>query len=168
MKIKIREGIFESNSSSTHSLSVSRKSSYDYESIKRFIALDGALHIVPEEFGWEEREYRLPYNKIQYAFEMIYMTEFSYDELKTLSVDEIYESEGFQALKEAILENISECKDVVVEPIEDTWSNPFGYIDYQSCENYKSLQHFLSDYDVTLEEFIFNTGIILKTDNDNH
>ena len=168
MRIKIREGIFESNSSSSHSLSVSRKSSYDYTSIRSHIDLDGILHIEPEEFGWEEREYRLPYNKIQYAFEMIYMTEFSYDERKTLSVDEIYESEGFQALKETILENIPECKDVVVEPIKDTWSEPFGYIDHQSCEYYKSLQHFLSDYDVTLEEFIFNTGVVLKTDNDNH
>ena len=168
MKKKIRKGTFETNSSSSHSLSVSRKHSYDYESIRKHIDLDGTLHIVPEEFGWEEREYRLPYNKIQYAFEMIYMTEFSYDEREVLSVDEIYESEGFQALKSTILENIPECKDVVVERIEDTWGDPFGYIDHQSCEDYNSLQHFLNDYDVTLEEFIFNTGVILKTDNDNH
>lgn len=167
MKKKIREGVWETNSSSTHSLSISRMHNYDYTSLRKHIDLDGVLHIVPEEFEWEEREYRLPYNKIQYAFEMIYMTEFSYDERKTLSVDEIYESEGFQALKETILENIPECKDVVVEPIDDMCF-PLGHIDHQSCECYESLQHFLNDYDVTLEEFIFNTEIILRTDNDNH
>ena len=55
MKIKIREGIFESNSSSSHSISILRKSSYDYKSIRGHIDIDGILHIEPEEFGWEEK-----------------------------------------------------------------------------------------------------------------
>lgn len=166
MRKKIRKGIFETNSSSSHSLSVSRMQNYDYTSLRQLIGLDRTLHIYPKDFEWEIYEYSLPYIKIQYALAMINMTEVE-DRGKS-SVNDIYETEGFKLLKSAIMENIPECKDVVVEANNDTWGNPFGHIDHQSCECYESLQHFLNDYDVTLEEFIFSTGVILKTDNDNH
>lgn len=162
MKKKIREGVWETNSSSTHSLSISHMHNYDYTSLRRHIDLDGILHIYPKDFEWEINEYSFPYDKTQYAIAMINMTEVEGGE------NDIYETEGFQLLKSTIMENIPECTDVVVEVNDDQLSYPFGHIDHQSCECYNSLQHFLSDYDVTLEEFIFNTEIILKTDNDNY
>lgn len=163
MKKRIRKGIFESNSSSSHSLSISRMQNYDYTSLRQHIDLDGILHIYPKDFEWEINEYSFPYDKTQYALAMINMTEG-----EGRGETDIYETEGFQLLKSTIMENIPECTDVVVEVNDDPWSSPFGHIDHQSCECYKSLQHFLNDYDVTLEEFIFSTGVILKTDNDNH
>lgn len=166
MRKKIRKGIFETNSSSSHSLSVSRMQNYDYTSLREHIDLDGILHIYPKDFEWEIRAYSFPYDKIQYALAMINMTEG--EGRGKASVNDIYETEGFQLLKSTIMENIPECKDVVVEAANESWNSPFGHIDHQSCECYESLQHFLNDYDVTLEEFIFNIGVILKTDNDNH
>lgn len=171
MKKAIRVSVWETNSSSCHSVSVSRKSNKDYESIRHHIDLDGILHIEPEEFGWEQKKYRFPYNKIQYAFEMILMTELSYDERKKITKNSdlniIYNTEGFINLKTLLISTIDECKDVVIDT-DFTYYDNLGYIDHQSCEGYNSLQEFLNDYDVNLEEFIFDTGVVLKTDNDNY
>ena len=172
MKRVIRNNVFETNSSSCHSIQISQKSSMDYKSLRSHIDIDGILHIIPKEFGWEINTYRLPYTKIQYAFEMIIETEVYYEELKDIDnnygLDVIYTTEGFQNLKDLLVSNIDECKDVVVDIDYNDSFNKFGYIDHQSHENYNSLQDFLNDYDVTLEEFIFDTGVVLKTDNDNH
>ena len=43
-----------------------------------------------------------------------------------------------------------------------------GYIDHQSYEGYSKIKEFLEDYSTDLLSFVFDTGITLYIDNDNH
>lgn len=173
MKRKIRYGMWETNSSSCHSVCISKHKLMNF-AMPTPDPSDNFLHVTFGEFGWEVHEYNDPLTKLKYALTMVAMVENPKNE------DEFYETEGFKAIDE-VVKNKLNCNGVVVEDDfaiqrwESTRTGKYyeeleidGYIDHQSCEDYNSLQDFLNDYDVTLEDFIFNSDVILKTDNDNY
>lgn len=169
--IKIRQAIFETNSSSSHSLQIADVHNINHDLLKLFIDRDGTFRIMPEEFGWEFNSYRDAYTKLQYAFEMIYETELSYDDHEVIEMshdlNKIYQTDGFKALKTLLMSIYKDCTDVIIDI--EVWDDyyPLGYIDHQSYEGYRSLQNFLDSYDITLEQFIFDNGVCLETGNDN-
>ena len=64
--IQIRRGVFETNSSSTHSVSISHKNSsyYDPSSLNVFIdEYDNKVHVKFGEFGWEVESYNACRNR---------------------------------------------------------------------------------------------------------
>ena len=160
MKIKVRE-VWETNSSSCHSVSISKHKIANFATPKP--EEDGYIHATFDEFGWEQARYNNPSTKLSYALTMVAMTE-----MHDIDKDEFYKSEGFNAINELIKKKTG-CKGVIVD---DDFKNGYwginGYIDHQSCEDYNSLQAFLDDWNVSLEDFIFNSDVILKTDNDNY
>ena len=162
-KSVIRQNIWETNSSSMHSLQINNTHVSNYSGLR--IDNDGYIHSEFGEFGWGYDEYYDPREKLSYALTMVAETE------KYTSEDEFYHTAGFNAIENLIVDKLG-CLGVIVDDADiykTSWGvNHTGYIDHQSCEGYGSLQDFLNDYSITLEEFIFSDGVGLIIDNDNN
>lgn len=134
---------------------------------------DNKIHTQFGEFGWEVEKYATQESKLSYLVTMLIETE---EGFKT--VDEFFKTEGFKKINKAISEYCN-CDGIAIDSrIEphsytdegetDYWLSHDGYIDHQSCECYASIDDFLNDYHTDIINFIFNDGIIVCTDNDNH
>ena len=176
MKRQIRNSVFETNSSSTHSVSISNKRSYYYgkDCLENYIGLDNKVHVEFGEFGWEMEHYYSPYDKLQYIVTMLIETEGR----SISSVDELYETDGFKLINDTIA-NYCNCDGIFIDSEMEMDSYEWdgnvevyvshdGYIDHQSHEDYHSVQDFLKDYNVDITKFIFDEGVCVITDNDNH
>jgi hypothetical protein len=176
MKRQIRRSVFETNSSSTHSVSISKKKSnyYNNSCLKKYIGFDNKVHVEFGEFGWEIEHYNSPYSKLQYITTMLIETEGR--DIST--VEELFETDGFKLINEAI-SNYCNCDGIWIDSrIEmksyewdgevEVYISHDGYIDHQSHEDYNSVQDFLDDYGVDVTKFVFDEGVCVITDNDNH
>ena len=146
MKKQIRQGVFETNSSSTHSMCIHPGNKYVPNMSK--------LKIETGEFGWEEEIYYGMDDKLSYALtyalggnsnkyiEML--NEVLTDNMP--DTDITYDGMSYEELLE-----IDVCAD-------------FGYIDHQSLDEASKM--FLSKNN--LEDFIFGRDSYFVTDNDNH
>lgn len=172
----IRSNVFETNSSSTHSVSVSSKnSSYDnHDCLDAFKDYDNKVHVEFGEFGWEICNYDTPYEKLQCLVTMLVETEGD----NITCVDALYETDGFKLINDAVAD-YCDCDGIWID--EDikfdsyNWDGKVhyyishnGYIDHQSYEDYSSVQDFLDDYSVGITQFLFDSGVVVHTDNDNH
>ena len=168
MKRQIRRNVFESNSSSMHSLSISVNDVWDTLEVDEF-----ENKVVTEfgEFGWEICNYRDAATKLSYIVTMLVETHSD-----CCSMEELEETEDFQWINSTVAEYCN-CDGIVINNNityggEYEWNGKIwkysdhdGYIDHQSVMKIKEL---LDEYGCTMEEFIFNTGVVLHTDNDNH
>ncbi len=157
MKITIRRKVFETNSSSTHSISISGKSSRD----KSYLSIDPNTNKVKVsfgEFGWGYEKLSSQLEKLSYLITMAFETE-RY-ELK--SIEDFYNGEGFILLNDEISKycncNGIEINDKICE----------GYIDHQSTEDYSSLKDFLEQNNISVIDYVFDNSIQMIIDNDNH
>lgn len=145
MKKKIRKGVFETNSSSTHSISIAVGNN---EGLLDTIVPneDGVIVLTGGEFGWEIEEYNDAITKANYC-----------------AIDQLNNDERVEMLKRVIKEQTG--AKMVTSIISDDWDNgDYSYIDHQSVGT--SDEAFESEE--KLREFIFNKNSILYTDNDNH
>ena len=135
---KVREGVFETNSSSTHSISICNMNPDD---VMNHLPVDGngTLTIpLDGEFGWEFDSYNDVYSKTQY-----------------LAISS--ESSPKQREKlEYVLKKQTGCDRV--EYVRDN-----GYIDHQS---HGICNEVLAKADL-IRDFIFNPNSFLDTGNDN-
>ena len=76
----------------------------------------------------------------------------------SFSAEELYDTDEFRRIND-IVASRCKCDGIIIDDSYD------GYIDHQSVERIDSL---MSEYDCTIEEFIFDSGITLIIDNDNH
>lgn len=173
----IRSNVFETNSSSTHSVSISHNvaSLYGSDCLSNYIEFyDNKVHVRFGEFGWEIESYVLPYDKLQYIVTMLVETEGN----NITKVDDLWETERFKLINDAVADYCN-CDGIWIDENmkldsyiwdgkEHYYISHEGYIDHQSYEDYKSVQDFLDDYGVNITDFIFNTGVVVHTDNDNH
>lgn len=172
----IRRNVFETNSSSVHSISINSKYVPDYDPFLEEDRIDGIVVDDYEnrvlchfgEFGWEEVTYTTEMSKLSYLLTMAAMTEG--DNIK--SVEEFFKRPGYKLLDQMIAEHCN-CDGIeIVDPMEINVydGKPYlyieGYIDHQSCE-YDSLEDFLDDCGVTALEFVFG-DVDLITGNDNN
>lgn len=152
-KTVTRNGFFETNSSSTHSITIKRSYKLDTSFI---LEPDGSLLIHPGEFGWEWETYRDCRSKASYCLTWLKEMEIEYK--KDVSVQT-------QIFIDVLKKNTKATDVTFVPRINDY--NEWGYIDHQSIEDgggalapaWKDAQ--------TLETFIFSTESILQTGNDN-
>ena len=149
---KIRNAVFETNSSSTHSISVSELNSDELMDNVMFMNGDDNVVVEPGEFGWEQEVYNDSATKASYM--LTYVKNYCGDK------EEEFES----MLKDVIKEQIG-CDDVIFNESGDQYYK-YGYIDHQSSGN--NAYHFVFENKETLRQFIFNKESILETDNDNH
>lgn len=144
MKSVIRRGVFETNSSSSHSISISG-GNYTPDTL---MVANGVCRIYPGEFGWEEESYRDAATKASYCLTHAKQCgdERSLDMLRDVIARETGAAVEF-------------CK------ADSDW-HEWGYIDHQSIE-YGVPQEAFASADA-LRDFIFNPASVLRTDNDNH
>lgn len=171
MKRVLRSKVFETNSSSCHTISIEKDGEMQPGNSIPVNKQDDKVHIEFGEFGWEERVYTDPYTKLQYLLTMVLMTE----EENIKSIEDYYETEGFKMINKVIKE-VCNCDGIEIENHDihietyddDSWMDHNGYIDHQSCEDYANLKEFLDDHNIDVERFIFDSSVELITDNDNH
>ncbi len=181
MKHQIRRGVFETNSSSTHSLTWSRKSQMAHSSCLKPND-DGYVEVTFGEFGWAWDEYNDPIDKLSYIVTMIaenleYRMQDNPDEIIGTK-EEFEQLPDFRKVSEVVA-NYCNCNGITLLNDIDVRTIDYngktyptlefdGYIDHQSCEDYRCIQDFLDDYgSPTLESYIFDYGISVRTGNDN-
>lgn len=143
MKKQIRIGVFESNSSSSHSLAIADTSE---EFLLDTIVPneDGNVVLNGGEFGWAWQKFNDALTKANYC-----------------AVDSKNDENRIHMLTEVLKEQ-TECKDVVLD-FSDDYDHNWSYVDHQSVGT--SGQAF--DSKETLRNFIFNKNSWLFTGNDN-
>lgn len=148
MKRQIRRCVFETNSSSVHSLVISN----DGREPSEFkLNKDGYIEVDFGEFGKDEKLYTSQYDKLSYLITCLYY-------LSGWDVEGIYEKWEFEIIEEAICE-YSGAKGIRIlgknEPHIDHQSVP--YSDIEIINAY--------DKDEVIN-FVFNKYVSLKTDCD--
>lgn len=158
--VNIRKGVFETNSSSSHSVTL-RKGG---ESDTRFFHVDDENRVVvtPDEYGWGYEVLTEPDQKLSYLVTMV-MQRLS-DNYSVIDDELLHEDEDFKKIVECIT-TYTDYKDVILsDPTYKSGRFDF-YIDHQSY--YGSLDEFLSDWGVTMNQLLFDTGVSIIIDNDN-
>jgi hypothetical protein len=145
---KIRKGVFETNSSSTHSICI-ESGSYVADKIP---LKDGVCKIYPGEFGWEVEDYSDAATKASYCLVYAIGSEYDKDEPVNQNLD----------MLKSVLKEVTGAKDVEFV-LNVNGYNKWGYIDHQSSD--VCSEAFTSRE--KLKDFIFNPESILHTDNDN-
>jgi hypothetical protein len=153
---KLRKSVFETNSSSTHSLHISSDGMYDTMPIDD--NGDAVLH--GGQFGWELERFYSPEDKASYL--AIYCIEwYPADRVgKKLLLDILVDVIKSQTLCERVIFNFTTDYGSVSDDLM------YSYIDHQSVEDKD--YHWLFEDTQKLKDFIFGKRSYLETDNDNH
>ena len=168
-----RSGVFETNSSSTHSISFSDS--------PHFIKLHGPIEIHCGEFGWEEETYYDFNTKASYLLTDLASREDT-EKLRTLNEvikEETGQEPTYYGQYEDIIVNINNKNPWLIEYITHTYKNndgtegswkeskqDLGYIDHQSIESGVPGEPFKNKK--KLRQYLFDENTFLRTDNDNH
>jgi hypothetical protein len=165
---QIRQCVFETNSSSTHSLVV-RGRGRPLSDFFLHIEDDGYVHTSFGEFGWGYDVLYGQDEKLSYLCTMAACADSS-----MASNDDFYKNPEFQAINDVIKEKCG-CRGLIIDTLitkkvskdgVTSWTVFDGYVDHQSA--YGSLQAFLDDYGVTIEQVIFSPAVEIIIDNDNY
>ena len=138
MKVQIRKGVFETNSSSVHSIVIYKNASN--------LQIPSSLQFSLGEFGWEINVLTTPYEKAEYLYTALYCTnpESKYIDFIRNTLAEKNCTAEFESL-----ENVSK------------WS----YIDH-SEELWKFIDSVMSSKDALLS-YLFSDKSVVYTYNDN-
>jgi hypothetical protein len=145
----VRNGVFETNSSSCHSLCIS-----DQEAILDTLPVDneGVVRIFTGEFGWGIDEYNDAAMKAAYCLTWI----------KTCNDENDPKVSKYEASLKGVIEEVCKAKEVRFIQETDKYY-PWGYIDHQSSDRCAEAFESLT----SLKNFIFNPNSTLRISNDN-
>jgi len=165
MKIKIRNGVFETNSSSMHSIAIRGSNRYT----QLYTNNDNVVSVECGEYGWGYDRLCTAYEKLCYV-----VTAIQYYDKDVHSIDDnfnvnihngIKSSKFFSWLREMVKDYIG--YDLVLNKGKGYY--PDGYIDHQSTD---ILDDFWSndkaEFKANMKELIFNDKYSIIIDNDNH
>ena len=148
MNRKIRNGVFETNSSSVHSLVISKEGR---EPSEFQLNKDGEIEIDFGQFGKDERIYFSQYDKLSYLITCLYY-------LAGHDMYDIYNNWEFEQIQDAV------CKYTGATGIK-ILGNQEPAIDHQSLP-YNNIE-IINVYDEdAVINFVFNKYVSLKTDCD--
>lgn len=162
----IRRSVFETNSSSTHSICIPFGVGLNDDII---IPSDGILRLYGGEFGWGPEKHRDAETKLSYLVtflmsgvcQMLWSSGYTKPTIKYNWEDEKYKK-YFPMLEKVLRERYPQIEQIIFEPTEGYY--PFGYIDHQSDDTpydaFESEDH--------LKNFLFNRNSVLYIDHDNH
>lgn len=152
---QVRSSVFETNSSSTHSITIGNGP-------KVFPGVRDPLVVETGEFGWEIEKYTSFIDKAIYAFTYAI---YCFDSLKST-----YELE----LLNEVLEDYLQITILYMDDLGDTYLLDeildgdgqfyYGYIDHQSRDDVSEI----FESKEVLENFLFCEDSYFETDNDNH
>lgn len=171
MKTVTRSGVFETNSSSSHSLTYENTNGVMFAPDYLKPNLEGFIEVPAMEFGWGHEEYQTPLEKLSYLVMQVISTESH----ECTGDQEVHELEGFKKISEAIASHCN-CKGIVVpdlnfqskshtyEDITVNYTEHEGYVDHQSvC----GLEGCISETDGSIIDYVFNPKNVLVISNDN-
>ena len=150
MTKKIRSGVFETNSSSVHSLVFSKEGLEP-----SVLPVDKNDKIITDfgEFGREYCIYNTQAEKLSYLITSLYYLSSGFD-----SVEGVYDNYDFQTLEKYVCEYTGAAGIKILGETDP-------YIDHQSIPEYDIDIVNMYDKDSVIN-FIFNKNIALKTDSD--
>jgi len=155
-----RTFMFETNSSSCHSITVA-----DHGALKNSLEISKNNTIISRggEFGWEPEEFNDAQTKLDYLVTFIFYNYIGKE--KKLQIDEFTDKNlhYYEKLCKAI-EDFTGCILEVLPSEDEDEFFPIGYIDHQS---YGVAKEILSKTVGYIKRFIFNPKSILYIDNDN-
>lgn len=151
-----RHGVFETNSSSTHSISISGGEGI-VDNI--FPDRDGVLRLTGGQFGWEHEEYNDSLTKADYC--AVFTKSESAAKQRAMLEKVLLEVTGAKKIKYCFSSDYTATVDDEGDTIH------CAYIDHQSdfCEGGACMAAFKDEQ--TLKNFIFNPSSVLTTSNDN-
>ena len=161
MKIQIRRHVFETNSSSMHSLTLGGHTTNTEVKLDE----DKIYHTTFGEFGWSVEDYSGLDEKLQYILTMIV------EIYRPETEEAFYNLRDFKRVRDYFC-SFTGAIDIVVDDAgikKGEYGNYHnGYIDHQSYEDYDSIDDFLNDNGVdSIYQYLFE-DVIVHTDNDNH
>lgn len=177
----IRNNVFETNSSSTHSLIIKRnmKKEYDYKVV---MSKRGELllyYLQDKDFGWGPVQYNDCYTKLNYlaclALEC-WQYMHSYEPEKQLKEPkEIHNLPDIKKLEKVCKKYIPGFTKFVLNPegfdnfdTGELWLNFYHTsIDHYSYEEFRNINDFLKFHKISIENFLFNPCVVLDIYNDN-
>lgn len=174
MKRAIRRGIFETNSSSSHSVTI--RSSWDEMNLQDdfsgwFTCDENQEYVIcqPEGYGWGPGSVCSAQEKLEYLLAMILSSSDNW----TTTWEEFSEMGDFKKLEEWVRDHtkykgIRVCKgrEDTVYTDDEMMPDDDMYIDHQSC--YPCIDAFLSDWGLTLNRYLLDNNVGVIIDNDNH
>lgn len=152
MKKQIRKQIFETNSSSTHSIVVGNKGEDVYAGLPKRLEFHG------DEFGWEHRLYTDTQTKANYLFTSLKYTDTPHEYVERIK--STLAKWGIEATFEEIVEKRYSSGGVYYEIAGD-----YSYVDHGG-EN-KDLVKELCEDEAKLMNYLFSDGSYVETSNDN-
>lgn len=161
MSVKIRKGVFETNSSSMHSLTViagDRMGEYNFNTID----VDGEelIPVYPDEYGWNGDDLKTPLQKLSYIITMVQYKD------SLIREDDIEDSRYFLWLSEMIKDYVG--YGIAYQPSHDEYYK-YGYIDHESVDILD--EYWVDDkeeFQSNMRDIIFNEKYFIIIDNDNH
>jgi hypothetical protein len=154
----IRTSMFETNSSSTHSISIQRLPVNSKQS--KLVVKDGVCNIYGGEFGWGLHRYTSAEAKASYL--MTHIMGGLGEKSSPLEIRKAENTSKAKMLKEVIMTETGATQVNFCKEENGFWD--YGYIDHQS--DGVAEEAFTSEK--TMRDFIFNPKSILVIDNDNH
>ena len=156
--IKIRKNVFETNSSSTHSVTFNSDSPLSSLDPNIEINEEGYITVRPEGFcSW--CNYVDQQSKLAYIIQLcaycndIYFSSWNSAE-RRIAAENLYETEMFKEIEDEIISYVgSEYKGIRLDIDYDS-----GYID--DGHDYNSVQEFLDEEGMSLIEFIFGDTLL--------
>lgn len=131
MKKLIRRGVFETNSSSSHSVSIGMESDKEFVLDTIYPNQDGIVIISGGEYGWEWFKHNDANTKASYAAQQFR-----------------YNDNDLDTLKEVIMEQTG-AEDVLFEGLDD------GYVDHDSHGILTPSKHWLRDFIFNKNSWLF-------------
>lgn len=162
MKKQIRIGMFETNSSSVHSLQISQKHMHKS---KLKIADDGYVHVqLTEYYGKDAKDYKGQREKLTYIVTWMYI-------YYGCNIEELYNKYLWKDFNETFADYVgNNCKGILIDKTMFDGGEMAGdYLDHQSIPygGYDSENCVVNLYDTEqLINFIFNPYLWLHTDCD--
>lgn len=148
---QIRPAVFETNSSSSHSISFSTKMDIDTSLVPDESGLLVIGKNCNKQFGWEIEEYNDAETKAMYAY-----IQARYSQNQD-HIDMVYD---------VIIKQTGATEIIFWAEVDEYNSSDWAYIDHQSAYYESGFEPFSSSEQ--MRDFIFNRNVTLHTDNDNH
>lgn len=164
MKLKIRNSVFETNSSSQHTLCLtSNTEEYTPQEIKSgmWISGDGALHLDADELHFGRYPFCILstfHDKLRYVMAALVGNNVYSDQL-TKGMANLKE------LKRICKENIFRFEDFDFDTLEYSRGEK---LDYGYAQDYGGLEAFLEKNNVSIEEFLIKKRYIVIVDGDEY
>jgi hypothetical protein len=161
---QIRQNVFETNSSSTHSLTISNKALKPSE-LRADDCFTGQVIVEFGEYGWGPDRLTRQDKRLSYLCTMFWELECR----GLTDVATIVDKPGYITIDTAVFKHTGlhiKLRGIKVSMYSGVLAID-GYVDHQSStDDYKDIADFLAQNNLTAEEFIFG-GVSVKISNDN-